>query len=270
MAALSFLLSTLAVVSATPTGLGSSLVPRALASSDGVCGAYNGTASCTNSGFGTCCSQFGYCGSDTAHCGTGCQADYGTCGVSTTLAWGHLGCYTDSTTARALNTSILVNGNTIETCQSTCSSAGFSYAGMEYGTQCFCGNAIMNNAQSGSAGCTIPCPANSAENCGGSNAINMFVTLPMWQSKGCYSDTTLTRTLAASFNVAGLTNEKCQATCKANGYVYSGTEYGSQCFCGNTIDNGGAPASGCGTACAGDSTEICGGSNALSLFYLYQ
>ncbi|KAI2789285.1 hypothetical protein POX_e07315 [Penicillium oxalicum] len=264
------LLAGLALVSATPMGFDQALAPRTLVSTNGVCGAYNGTATCAGSSFGNCCSQFGWCGSDTAHCGSGCQSNYGNCGVSTTLSWKSLGCYSDSTSARALSTAVQNPGGTVETCQSLCESGGFTFAGMEFGTQCFCGTAILNDAAViDSSACNTPCPQNPAEICGGSNALSMYAVVPVWQSVGCYSDTTLKRTLAQSFNVAGNTVEMCQSVCQQNGFIYAGMEYGTQCFCGNSIDNGASLTSACGTACPGNSAEICGGANALSMYYLF-
>ncbi|KAJ5974962.1 hypothetical protein N7481_008669 [Penicillium waksmanii] len=270
MSIAALLLAGLTLASATPTSL-SSLSERSSISTNGVCGAYNGTASCAGNSFGSCCSQFGWCGSDTDHCGSGCQSNYGNCGVSTTLSWKSLGCYSDSTSNRALNTSVLVPGHTVEACQSACEDAGFLYAGLEYGTQCFCGNAIMNSASSiDSSHCNVPCAQSASEICGGSNAISLYVVVPIWQSVGCYTDTTLKRTLAKSYNIAGNTVEKCQAECQSNGYLYAGVEYGTQCFCGNSIDNGATITSACGTACPGDSSEVCGGANALSMYYLFR
>ncbi|CAG8795462.1 22839_t:CDS:2 [Dentiscutata erythropus] len=43
---------------------------------DGTCG--NNTSSCKPF---DCCSFKGFCGGTTAHCGTGCQSDYGVCGI---------------------------------------------------------------------------------------------------------------------------------------------------------------------------------------------
>ncbi|KAF9890518.1 hypothetical protein FE257_005923 [Aspergillus nanangensis] len=246
------------------------ILERQLVSTDGLCGAFNGTATCARSAFGNCCSQFGYCGADPAYCGAGCQVGYGVCGVDSTYRWLSLGCYTDNTNARTLNTSILVPGHTVEACQAACAAAGFTFAGMEYGTQCFCGTAIQNGATFGSLGCTTPCAADPAEICGGSEAISMYAVVPIWQSVGCYSDNTKARTLSKSYNIAGNTVEKCQQACKDGGYVYAGMEYGTQCFCGNSIDNSGMPTSGCGLPCAGDASQICGGSNALSMYYLFQ
>ncbi|GAD96236.1 WSC domain protein [Paecilomyces variotii No. 5] len=271
MSTITLLLTGLALASATPTGLTENLFPRSSVSTNGQCGAYNGTATCAGSAFGNCCSQFGWCGSDTGYCGSGCQSDYGTCGVSTTLSWKSLGCYSDNTLARALNTSENVSGGTVEACQSTCESQGFTLAGIEFGTQCFCGTAIMNGAaEIDSSNCNIACPQDSSEICGGSNALSLYTIVPVWQSIGCYSDTTLKRTLSMSYNVAGLTVEKCQSTCQDHGYIYAGLEFGSQCFCGNSIDNGATLTSGCGTVCSGDSAEICGGANALSMYYLFE
>ncbi|KAL4888328.1 WSC domain-containing protein [Aspergillus ambiguus] len=265
-----FLTTSLALVSASPGTLIHPLIARQSVSLDGLCGAYNGTATCAGSGFGNCCSQFGYCGSSPAYCGTGCQAGYGVCGVDTTLRWASLGCYSDDTNARTLNTSILVHGNTVEACQAACAGEGYTYAGMEYGTQCFCGTAIGDRSTLVDAGCDTPCPANPSEICGGSNSLSLYAIVPVWQSIGCYSDSTKARTLSMSYNIAGNTVAKCQTACKMGGYIYAGMEYGTQCFCGNTIDNEGAPATGCATPCAGDSSEICGGSNVLSMYYLFQ
>ncbi|KAL1855051.1 hypothetical protein Plec18170_004465 [Paecilomyces lecythidis] len=157
------------------------------------------------------------------------------------------------TNARALNTSENVSGGTVEACQ------------------CFCGTAIMNGAaEIDSSNCNMACPQASSEICGGPNALSLYTIIPVWQDIGCYSDTTLKRTLSQSYNVAGLTVEKCQGVCQDNGYIYAGLEFGNQCFCDNSIDNGASLTSGCGNVCSGDSAEICGGANALSMYYLFE
>lgn len=236
-------------------------------STDAICGAFNGSTTCAGSPFGSCCSQFGYCGSSDIHCGTGCQVGYGTCGPPQPKTWTNLGCYTDNTLSRTLNTSVLVAGNTVERCQNACANRGFTHAGVEFGSQCFCGTAVQNSP-SLSTQCNKECAGDSREICGGSNAINLYTLVPTWQNLGCYSDSTIARTLDTSLNIAGNTVEKCQAECMAGGFIYAGMEFGSQCFCGNAILNDGAPiaASSCNRPCPGDSAAICGGSNALSLY----
>jgi len=63
-----------------------------------------------------------------------------------------------------------------------------------------------------------------------------------------------------------MTLEACASFCK--GYIYWGTEYSSECYCGNAFATGStsAPASDCSFACAGDAEEACGGSNRLSVY----
>ncbi|KAG4439545.1 hypothetical protein IFR05_004985 [Cadophora sp. M221] len=235
-------------------------------STDGVCGGYNNTNTCAGSTFGTCCSLFGYCGTDPAHCGYGCQSGYGSCVVKQpAVTWASIGCYSDASNARTLRTAMNVGGNTVEICTAACAAAGFSFAGMEFGSQCFCDNAISNGGAEASSGCTMACPGNSAEICGGGGRLSVYQVTPTWQSVGCYTDSTTARTLSATYNIAGNTQEKCQAACQAGGFKYSGTEFGSQCFCGNNIASTAGLAGDCLTPCPGDSTTKCGGINRLSL-----
>ncbi|OCK86461.1 hypothetical protein K432DRAFT_258118, partial [Lepidopterella palustris CBS 459.81] len=52
--------------------------------------------------------------------------------------------------------------------------------------------------------------------------------------------------------------EMCGSFCSQ--YQYFGVDYGRECYCGNTIVAGSAPAtSGCTKLCAGNSFEFCGG-----------
>ncbi|KAM0227843.1 hypothetical protein ACHAPO_011220 [Fusarium lateritium] len=266
------ILSAVVAVSAVPAqSFGAEMLQvRAIpTSNDGICGAFNGSSSCLGTGYGNCCSQFGYCGKSELHCGTGCQTGFGSCGTQQGPQFKDLGCFADSTNSRVLPTSINHGGNTPDKCKAACADGGFTYAGVEFGSQCFCGSSLQRELVQ-STDCTMNCPGDASIKCGGINAIQIFSTIPTWLNLGCYSDATLSRTLSKSINVAGNTNKKCQSACADAGYKYAGTEFGNQCFCGNTIDNSGAPIaqSTCNKACAGDSATNCGGPNALSLFYL--
>ncbi|KAF2670397.1 hypothetical protein BT63DRAFT_361994, partial [Microthyrium microscopicum] len=59
----------------------------------------------------------------------------------------------------------------------------------------------------------------------------------------------------------------CVAYCSTMGFSIAGTECAGQCFCGNTISQS-QPISeaACNMPCEDDSSQICGGSAALSLF----
>lgn len=240
-------------------------------SANALCGAFNGSATCAGSGFGDCCSQFGICGSTALHCGGACQAGYGTCGLpQPKTTWSAAGCYTDQTSARALPTSFNLAGLTPDKCQAACAAQGFRLAGLEFGTQCFCGAALQNGAApAGPGSCNLACAGDATQVCGGANALSLYEVTPSWQSLGCYADKDTARTLGSSVGVAGNTVGKCQAACAAAAFTYAGMEFGSQCFCGNAILNNAAPLLvGCDKPCPGNAAETCGGANALSLYVL--
>lgn len=65
-----------------------------------------------------------------------------------------------------------------------------------------------------------------------------------------------------------MTNAKCTAFCFERGFVYAGTEYFSECYCGHFLapEATHAKDEDCGTECAGNSTETCGGRDRLTLY----
>ncbi|KAK4580137.1 hypothetical protein LTR86_000340 [Recurvomyces mirabilis] len=192
--------------------------------------------------------------------------------------WATLGCYTDSDNPakRALGAFFTQpsGGMTVETCINLCSTNGYTIAGVEYSTECYCDTEIRNNqglAADGNTGCNMACSGNAGETCGGPNRLNVYAAGGEWVQLGCYSDQPYSRTLAYTLSYAGqLTTDTCLSTCRAAGYPYAGTEYGNECHCGSSFDNGGGVASdgnaGCSFACAGNSSEICGGSQRLSMY----
>ncbi|KAI6244632.1 hypothetical protein HI914_07366 [Erysiphe necator] len=68
----------------TPTVASGSCSPDIVikASINGECG---GSQTCSDSGYGGCCSQYGYCGDSSAHCGDGCMGNFGVCGMNFTV-----------------------------------------------------------------------------------------------------------------------------------------------------------------------------------------
>lgn len=88
---------------------------------------------------------------------------------------------------------------------------------------------------------------------------------PSYTSQGCVYDSPSQRTLSRDKLYGGdMTTEVCAAYCK--NYLYFGTEYSQECYCGNTLPQGLANSTSCNMPCAGDSTETCGGPNGLSLY----
>lgn len=83
----------------------------------------------------------------------------------------------------------------------------------------------------------------------------------------CWAEPSDGRALSAAFEGADdMTLETCAAFCST--YPYFGTEWSSECWCGNELTSGSAAASlsDCDYPCAGDATEMCGGSRRLSLY----
>ncbi|KAI0884485.1 heme peroxidase [Annulohypoxylon maeteangense] len=86
---------------------------------------------------------------------------------------------------------------------------------------------------------------------------------------GCQKESTVggTRALgSAAFAYDSMTLEDCMNNC--TGYVYWGTEYGRECYCGDSLHSTSeeAPVTDCNMVCGGDSTEYCGDSNRLELY----
>ena len=67
---------------------------------------------------------------------------------------------------------------TVETCIGSCYRAGYAYAALEYGSQCFCASGLSNGASlsATSSQCNMPCAGNRYETCGGPNAVQLYKT----------------------------------------------------------------------------------------------
>ncbi|OCF33820.1 hypothetical protein I316_04532 [Kwoniella heveanensis BCC8398] len=168
---------------------------------------------------------------------------------------------------------------TVEQCTSLCMSYGFGVAGVEYGNECYCGvtDDLANTAVSGQ--CYMPCAGDSTETCGGPNALNIYVNediqpattvLPTgWTTYGVVSEGTNGRALTYTlWSKNDNTVESCAQGCAAAGYSIAGTEYSSECYCGNSFSNGGGAiqdSSAAFMACSGNLAEMCGGPSILSV-----
>ncbi|KAG9005542.1 hypothetical protein FRB94_001469 [Tulasnella sp. JGI-2019a] len=86
---------------------------------------------------------------------------------------------------------------------------------------------------------------------------------------GCYIDSGSSRTLGAyTVTTSTMTNAQCVQTCSGLGYAYAGTEYGNECYCGNTLPASlkDATTADCNAPCAGATGQICGGTYKLSVY----
>jgi hypothetical protein len=85
----------------------------------------------------------------------------------------YVGCFTDSE-SRALPT-LLGTSYTVESCVNAAKAAGYLYAGLQAGGQCFAGNSVGHTAVPNSQ-CDTPCGANPREMCGGSWRNSIYAT----------------------------------------------------------------------------------------------
>jgi hypothetical protein len=182
-------------------------------------------------------------------------------GISTATASTYVGCFKDESTRDLSDEAANGGSMSVETCLADC--AGYSYAGVQYGNQCFCGNSY---GKYGSAtDCNMDCSGDSAETCGGTWANSIYkVPAAGPTSLGCFKDES-SRDLADETSLSPVTVETCISTCKGAGYTYAGVQYGSQCFCGDSYGEYGA-ATDCNMACNGDSAETCGGTWANDVY----
>lgn len=184
---------------------------------------------------------------------------------------------------------------TIDKCKTFCAQgAGYQFYGLEYSSQCFCGNSlmagnIMTNLTSTptNATCNMRCSGAKGQICGGPNAISLFnsttyvspkikPTIGSYVNRGCLTDPMAAgggRALqGASVANNTMTADVCVNFCQGKKMAYAGVEYGQECYCGNAIAPGsGATATACDASrlmtCAGDSKQYCGGSNLITLYY---
>ncbi|KAF4585582.1 WSC domain containing protein [Ophiocordyceps camponoti-floridani] len=83
----------------------------------------------------------------------------------------------------------------------------------------------------------------------------------------CWTEGNKTRALSGlTFSNDTMTLDKCMEFCSK--YNYWGTEYGRECYCGDSVSPSSdkAPLSDCNMPCGGNSSEYCGAGNRLELY----
>jgi len=202
------------------------------------------------------------------------------CPVAPTFGSGYQGCYTDKSASRDMTGAPFENkpSMTIEMCHEYCAASGTTYYGLQSGTYCFCDNTYGSYGSVADGNCLLPCGGNNTEACGGSlrNAVySVAGSDPLVPPNGpsgyigCYKDVAASRALNGNkTSKAPMTVDSCLTFCTSSTQSQSWLYYGVQqtvCYCGNSYATYG-PGAGCSTTCAGDATEICGGSLRNSVY----
>jgi hypothetical protein len=103
------------------------------------------------------------------------QANY--VDLTTSKKWEYTGCGNDAGTRSFTGSKTSSDDMTVETCVDFCSAAGYSYAGLEFGRECYCDNALTtsNTPQDGIMGkCTMKCAGDNKEFCGNGGALSIY------------------------------------------------------------------------------------------------
>ncbi|KAH8908759.1 hypothetical protein BR93DRAFT_502707 [Coniochaeta sp. PMI_546] len=208
-----------------------------------------------------------------------------------------VGCWTEGSGVRALSANSYSSGTsmTLESCATFCKN--YKYFGAEYGGECYCGDSLASSSASAPlSDCNMVCTGNPLEYCGAGNRLELYInnstgtattsstaatatatgpTQPAtvsasgttWAWKNCYTEATTGRALSStSYAADTVTLESCATFCSA--YSYFGTEYGRECYCGNSFAAGSvvAAATDCSFKCAGNANEYCGAGSRLSVY----
>ncbi|CAK5265078.1 unnamed protein product [Mycena citricolor] len=194
--------------------------------------------------------------------------------AATPSGWTYLGCAVDGN-PRALSYSYVSSSLTQETCISSCDSLGYTYAGMQFGQECWCGNSLANGqgGLTSSSECNMPCKGDASETCGASYRLSLFSkSIPSYTwslSQACVVDTSSRLLQGFSTSSAGNTVASCQSMCANRSFSMAGVENGNECYCGNSIAGGtpaSAPVSDCSVACAGNTGTKCGGGWRMQIY----
>ncbi|KAK0111496.1 hypothetical protein ONS95_001851 [Cadophora gregata] len=184
----------------------------------------------------------------------------------------YLDSFVDPTSARLLPMQQNLASNTVGNCARACSNGGYSYAGVEYGSQCFCGSSLPGSPTGGQTP-NIQCTGNSSQFCGGNNILQVYsgtpaptvLTPPVTNGQCVADNTNNVRTLSTSGgSSSSMTPAACKTACV--GFVYYGVEYGSECWCGNSFPSSTVVSTQCTMQCSGDAAQTCGGSWALNMY----
>jgi hypothetical protein len=173
---------------------------------------------------------------------------------------------------------------TIESCQAFCAVNNYGLAGLEFGHECFCGNALQSYSEVGYTGCNILCSGSKYEYCGGSSRLSVFnlttyvppsspKVVSNYVLEGCFHEATNGRLLPGPTytNHTGMTVESCVNFCASHSpsMVYAGVEYAQECYCASALSQTAttAPASSCNMLCKGNNKEFCGAGGLLNLYH---
>ncbi|KAL5327030.1 hypothetical protein ACEPPN_004720 [Leptodophora sp. 'Broadleaf-Isolate-01'] len=109
---------------------------------------------------------------------------------STTISdYQKLGCYSEGSVGRSLawrQDQVSGTTMTVEKCLTACKAGGFSFTGIEFASECYCGVVLGNGTLPvDSSNCDMPCNGDSTETCGGRGTLDLYVAKDLESSEPC-------------------------------------------------------------------------------------
>ncbi|VVC39997.1 Hypothetical protein CINCED_3A002549 [Cinara cedri] len=189
----------------------------------------------------------------------------------------YLGCFEENEKKRIFNSySNSFSMNTPAFCSSLCFKYGYSYSGVTYKSECYCGNLPPSKqfTKLEDKQCNTKCSGDANQFCGGGWRMGVFST-------GLYDFPTEDRLVGCFIqqeNTFGniqfeLINtnipDKCSTICYNSGYNFAGV-MGINCFCGDRApeNNLNVDVNNCDIPCVGDSGKTCGGEDRIQIYDL--
>ncbi|GAA6026743.1 hypothetical protein JCM8097_005827 [Rhodosporidiobolus ruineniae] len=208
--------------------------------------------------------------------------------LATNPYWLYQGCWSDLVNGgRSLPNYLAVNKWTVQTCLDAALAANYSIAGLTYHGECWAADALSPySVKNAPEACNFACSDETDLTCGGDKLLDVYYNRVMPQIKGptmaqiktfgnwtydnCYSDMVDNqRSLPTPLVNANKTIEACLDACQSNSATVCGLSYGGECYMTTTDISSASTViddTSCRYPCAGNPLEMCGGSDALTIY----
>ncbi|NXV67720.1 WSCD1 protein, partial [Molothrus ater] len=155
----------------------------------------------------------------------------------------YMGCFTHDSRERTLKGAVFydLRKMTVGHCQEACAERAYSYAGLAFGAECYCGNTLPAAAAKAEE-CSSECKGEKGSVCGGLNRLSVYSVeqlragaRPLRRNviyRGCFrAPENLTDTFPASLIQPNLTVEMCSEFCSKKEFPLAVIR-GQECYCG--------------------------------------
>ncbi|XP_050177799.1 WSC domain-containing protein 1 [Myiozetetes cayanensis] len=154
----------------------------------------------------------------------------------------YIGCFTDDSRERTLKGAIFydLRKMTVAHCQEACAERAYTYAGLVYGAECYCGNTLPATTSKPEE-CNSECKGEKGSVCGGVNRLSVYRVEELRAGarrrrnvtyRGCFrAPENLTDTFPASLIQSNLTVEMCSEFCSKKEFPLAVIQ-GQECYCG--------------------------------------